>query len=170
LSTNFAFNLCIHMRPGNYLLLFVFSILSFPALSQDLQQEKQFKPLLDAYLRISEGLVQGKPVAASASAIKFAEAVNLIDYKFISEGNINALLKDATIISSEQDIKMQRQAFAALSENMIALVESLNYKSSSLYKIYCPMKKVNWLSDIKEIKNPYYGKAMLTCGELIKTY
>ena len=114
--------------------------------------------------------MQGKPAVASASAIKFAEAANLIDYKFISEGNINALLKDATIISSEPDIKIQRLAFAGLSENMIALVESLNYKSRSLYKIYCPMKRVNWLSDVKEIRNPYYGKAMLTCGELIKTY
>ena len=158
------------MRSKYHFLIFVFVILSFSVRSQDLQQQNQFKPLLEAYLVISESLVQGKPAMVAANAEKFAETVNMIDYKFISEGNINALLKDATIISSASDIKIQRQAFAGLSENMIALVESISYKASPLNKIYCPMKRVNWLSDTREIKNPYYGKAMLTCGELIKTY
>jgi hypothetical protein len=28
------------------------------------------------------------------------------------------------------------------------------------------MKKASWLSNDKAIKNPYYGSAMLTCGNV----
>jgi Cu(I)/Ag(I) efflux system membrane fusion protein len=27
-----------------------------------------------------------------------------------------------------------------------------------------------WLSEIEEIRNPYFGKEMLSCGEVIETY
>jgi hypothetical protein len=32
------------------------------------------------------------------------------------------------------------------------------------------MKKASWLSSEKTIKNPYFGSAMLSCGELTNTY
>jgi hypothetical protein len=39
-----------------------------------------------------------------------------------------------------------------------------------VYYDYCPMAKndqgANWLSDVKEIKNPYFGAKMLSCGEV----
>jgi len=31
------------------------------------------------------------------------------------------------------------------------------------------MKKATWLSSNKTIKNPYYGNAMLTCGQVTET-
>jgi hypothetical protein len=43
-----------------------------------------------------------------------------------------------------------------------------------LYQDYCPMaddgKGAIWISEIKEIKNPYQGSKMLTCGSIKKTY
>ena len=42
-----------------------------------------------------------------------------------------------------------------------------------LYVIRCSMafdnRGADWLSDNKEIRNPYYGASMLKCGELIET-
>jgi hypothetical protein len=42
-----------------------------------------------------------------------------------------------------------------------------------LYQDYCPMyndgKGAIWISETKEIKNPFYGSQMLTCGSLKKT-
>lgn len=39
-----------------------------------------------------------------------------------------------------------------------------------MYKDFCPMynngKGAFWLSETKEIKNPYLGKAMPTCGTI----
>jgi hypothetical protein len=31
------------------------------------------------------------------------------------------------------------------------------------------MKKATWLSETNAIKNPYYGKQMLTCGKTTET-
>ncbi|MCF6308835.1 MAG: hypothetical protein L3J09_12915, partial [Flavobacteriaceae bacterium] len=44
----------------------------------------------------------------------------------------------------------------------------------TVYLEFCPMADGNnggfWLSYDKEIKNPYFGQAMLTCGEVIETF
>jgi hypothetical protein len=87
----------------------------------------------------------------------------------ISEGNINALLKDATPISETKDIKVQREHFTNLSNNMASLAKSVKLTTEPIYQAYCPMKKANWLSNDKAIKNPYYGSAMLTCGKVVET-
>jgi hypothetical protein len=46
--------------------------------------------------------------------------------------------------------------------------------NKKLYQDYCPMaddgKIAIWISEIKEIKNPYKGSKMLTCGSVKKTY
>jgi hypothetical protein len=31
---------------------------------------------------------------------------------------------------------------------------------------YCPMVKKSWLQREEQVRNPYYGAQMLTCGEL----
>ena len=31
--------------------------------------------------------------------------------------------------------------------------------------VYCPMKQQSWLQEGEDIRNPYYGSAMLDCGE-----
>ena len=39
-----------------------------------------------------------------------------------------------------------------------------------LYHDHCPMARDNqgamWLSEVKEIKNPYFGAAMFSCGQV----
>ena len=54
---------------------------------------------------------------------------------------------------------------------MIAIAESFNPLSTPIYVQRCPMadsnKGADWLSKKKEIKNPYFGSAMLKCGETI---
>jgi DNA-binding transcriptional regulator WhiA len=137
--------------------------------AQDSTQQHQLSQLLTHYYGVKDALVAGSSAAASASAEEFTKTANSIDYKLISEGNINALLKDATSISSSKDINKQRQYFANLSNNMVALAKTLKLGDKPIYQAYCPMKKANWLSNDKAIKNPYYGNAMLTCGSVVET-
>jgi len=44
---------------------------------------------------------------------------------------------------------------------------------SPIYFQHCPMandgKGADWLSKDKDIKNPYYGNQMLTCGKTVET-
>jgi hypothetical protein len=137
--------------------------------AQDSTQQHQLSQLLSQYYNIKDALVAGNGTEASAKAEEFIKTANSIDYKLISEGNINALLKDATPISETKDIKKQREHFANLSNNMAALAKSVKLSAQPIYQAYCPMKKANWLSSDKEIKNPYFGSAMLTCGKVVET-
>ena len=125
--------------------------------------------LLHSYYDIKNALVAGNAYAASISAEQFVKTTNGIDYKVISEGNINTLLKDATAISESKDLKDQRVHFASLSTNLFAVARAVKLTDQPVYYTYCPMKKAYWLSDEATIKNPYFGSAMPTCGKVVET-
>lgn len=134
-----------------------------------IEVKTQLPQLLSSYYGIKDALVAGNSGKASASALEFVKAANGIDYKIISEGNIHALLKDAGAISETTDLKKQREQFARLSTNMITLAKAVKLGANPAYETYCPMNKTSWLSDSKTIQNPYYGHAMLTCGNVVET-
>ena len=37
-------------------------------------------------------------------------------------------------------------------------------KPAGVNVVFCSMAKASWLQTDKKIRNPYYGKKMLTCG------
>lgn len=125
--------------------------------------------LLSSYYGIKDALVAGNSSKAAISAGEFVKIANGIDYKILTEGNIHALLKDAGGISETTDLKKQREQFARLSSNMITLAKFLKPGTVPAYEIYCPMKKASWLSNSKTVRNPYYGNAMLSCGNVVET-
>jgi hypothetical protein len=139
------------------------------ALVVDVYTQKQFTQLLSSYLNIKNALVTGDATSASTNADQFLRTANTIDYKVISEGNIHILSKDAGKISEIKDLKKQRDYFATLSSNMIAVAKAFKLKDKPIYVQYCPMKKSSWLSLEKGIRNPYYGSSMLTCGDVTET-
>ena len=141
------------------------------SIAQDstIKAQTQLPQLLTSYYGIKDALVADNSRKASASAGEFVKAANGIDYKIISEGNIHALLKDAGAISETTDLKKQREQFARLSTNMITLAKAVNLGTKPTYETYCPMNKSSWLSESKTIKNPYYGNAMLNCGNVVET-
>ncbi len=67
------------------------------------------------------------------------------------------------------NIKHQREHFDLLSNDMYDLVKTFG-AGQTLYVDHCPMynnnKGATWLSETKEIKNPYLGKEMDTCGSV----
>ena len=133
------------------------------------QTKSQLSQLLTSYYNIKDALATGSANSAATGAEQFVKTANGIDYKVISEGNINALVKNATAISEGKDLKEQRMHFANLSTNMYAVAKAVKLTQQAVYYVYCLMKKVYWLSSDKAIKNPYFGNAMLTCGKVTET-
>ncbi len=70
------------------------------------------------------------------------------------------------------DISAQRTAFAEVNAQMETLFKQ-NLSSGTLYKQFCPMALNNegayWFSEVKEIRNPYFGDKMLKCGSVVET-
>lgn len=67
------------------------------------------------------------------------------------------------------NIAHQREHLVVLSKDFYDIAKEFGTEKP-MYKIFCSMYDDNngayWLSDSKEVKNPYYGEDMLTCGEV----
>lgn len=74
---------------------------------------------------------------------------------------------------NEKNIGHQREHFVALSKDVDDMIKMFG-APQKLYQDFCPMydnnKGAMWLSETKEIKNPYYGSKMLTCGSVKNEY
>ena len=125
--------------------------------------------LLNVYYQLKDNLVKSNATAAAASAGELVKAINNADAATVNDDTRASLLKDASAISQSSDIKVQREKFATLSNNMFELAKTVKLSAEPVYQQYCPMKKASWLSNDKAIKNPYYGSAMLTCGSVKTT-
>lgn len=133
------------------------------------KQQYQLSQLLTHYYNLKNALVADDIASASTNAQAFLETANTIDYKIISEGNIHTLSSGAGKIARANNLKEQRENFALLSTNMVAVVKAIKLADRPIYQLFCPMKKAYWLSSEKEIMNPYFGSTMLTCGEVTGT-
>jgi hypothetical protein len=66
-------------------------------------------------------------------------------------------------------IAHQREHFEMLSKDIYDLVKKFG-AGHTVYQDFCPMyndgKGATWISETKDIKNPYLGKKMSTCGSV----
>lgn len=81
-----------------------------------------------------------------------------------------AIVKTATAVEQASDLAATRTAFGQLSEAVLARLNADDGKEAraNVRLAYCPMVRKTWLQREEQIRNPYGGKAMLTCGEFKK--
>ena len=134
------------------------------------------QPLLESYYGVKDALVNSDASSAALEAKGFLQIMNGLDSKKLSAAELglylpmnDELLLSAKRIAETKDLKKQREQFSALSTNLFQLVKGLKLNSAATYYAYCPMKGGFWISKERAIKNPYYGKAMLTCGKVVET-
>ena len=76
-------------------------------------------------------------------------------------------------IKSAKDIALARADFRVLSAEIFKGLKHSNDIDQTVYHVKCPMAFNNqgafWLQDNNDTLNPYFGKAMLRCGEVIST-
>lgn len=126
-------------------------------------KNQQTQSVLSSYLQIKDALVKTDSKAASTAA------KNMMAVLGENKDDLSKKLKtNAEQIMESGDIKVQREHFNKLSENMYALVKDSSINDKTLYKQFCPMAFNNtgafWLATEKEINNPYFGDMMLHCG------
>jgi hypothetical protein len=127
--------------------------------------------LLQAYYDIKCALVNGDARTAmeKSGALANASTAANSDKATPFDTYIINMQASARKISGANDLVTQRVYFAALSSDMYALLKCYQLSKEPVYRFYCPMKKVYWLSNVQTINNPYYGRAMLTCGSVTET-
>jgi hypothetical protein len=122
--------------------------------------------LLNKYISIKNALVSSDGNLASTAINAFYEALKS-EEGFTQK---KELLKATEKLSTAgTNIEKQRAVFNDVSVVMWKLVKNSEKVNQVVYYQYCPMKKAYWLSFEKDIKNPYYGSSMLTCGKVTET-
>ena len=131
------------------------------------QEDSMMRVLVQPYLTLKDELVRSDTQAASASAKEMLVLLSDKKYAF-SRSNLKPLLES---IQNTDDIEEQRELFRSISNEMIQWASTTQSVSSKLYVQFCPMannnKGASWLSTQEEIRNPFYGDAMLTCGSVV---
>jgi hypothetical protein len=140
------------------------------------------KETVDHYLHIKNALASDNGAEAATGARAMETVLSKMDKSLLTAeqktayDKIEEALKAtaAAIAKSGNDIKQQRARFVSMSEAVYELVKNFG-AGRPLYHDYCPMARDDqgamWISELKEIKNPYFGDQMLTCGtveEVIK--
>ncbi len=96
-------------------------------------------------------------------------AGNLVE--IFSEERDNLKLT-ALAMAEANDLEKQRELFSEFTEKVEPLFKESIYKGT-IYNQFYPMafdvKGGYWISNVGEIRNPYYGEKMLKCGKVTET-
>ncbi len=148
--------------------------------------------LVDAYLSIKDGFVEDDTANIKLKTTEFCtllESLNLSELEKDSSGvyetvNMTKLdiMSNAKSLLQQKDITEMRRDFSAMTDVMYpTFFNAIKYEGPVLYLQNCPMafndtEPANWISNNKEIVNPYMGKhhpkyqsGMLHCGEIKDT-
>jgi hypothetical protein len=134
-----------------------------------------FKEIVDHYLHIKSALANDNGNEAALGAKAMEGAISKLDKSLLTADQkkvydeIEDDLKDHAehIGKNGDNISHERERFSMLSGDVYDLVKAFG-SGRALYHDHCPMYNENkgamWLSETEEVKNPYFGAKMPTCG------
>jgi Cu(I)/Ag(I) efflux system membrane fusion protein len=145
------------------------------------QFNSQFKLFLHSYYDLKDAFIKEELVAIDANADSLAKQINQIPIKELKLDStqkaaqilIESIQAELKGLKGETDIEEKRKAFQMIGEQLLALIQTVQYDYEIIYNQYCPMAMndngATWLSNSADIKNPYLPKTMLECGEVKDT-
>lgn len=136
--------------------------------------------MLQTYYSLKDALVAADSIKSVEAATSFAGALENLNLSSLQQSDPALyasisdlpliLKKNAGSITKKAELEAQREIFKTISDNLYDLIKHLKPAGIEIYQQYCPMafndKGAAWLSDTMHIQNPYFGKRMLTCGEV----
>lgn len=142
---------------------------------------EQITSVADAYFEVKNALVDSDVATAKKAAGNVKNALAHVEMRLLkgqAHDHWMALKEQLSnaieMIANAGNLETQREHFSMLSENILEMTESFGLEKAKVYRDFCPMAFDNegayWLSETEEIRNPYFGEQMLTCGEVKETY
>lgn len=143
------------------------------------QIKTQLQTVINGYFAIKDALVKTDGKSAAVRATELMAVIKAIDMDKLATNEHSTWMKvrqnlteSVESISKTKSISRQRDSFLDLSKYTYELTMVADLSSPVFYQ-HCPMynsgKGGHWLSKELNIKNPYFGSSMLTCGETIET-
>ncbi len=149
---------------------------SVESVKTDPEFTAQLTTVFDNYLKMKNAFVASDPKQVSNEARNVEKSLKSVDMELLKGDahmawmdQLKTLNSEIKTIAGSSDISAQRQAFAKFNEAFYKSLQLFRLKNDTAYYHYCPMASDNkgayWLSETKEIRNPYFGEDMLECGE-----
>lgn len=139
--------------------------------------QNQLKAVFDDYIKLKDALVKDDSKKVSEDARGLLAHLEHIDMKLLTDDKAHdhwaklekEIENSANAIVTETGVKVQRDHFKRLSLHLISAVETFGV-NERVYLQFCPMANNDrggyWLSKEEHVLNPYFGDAMLKCGEV----
>lgn len=133
--------------------------------------------IVSGYLHLKNALASDNGNDAASAGSEILNALGKVDTASLTAEQKQSFISVADDVRENADhisknagkIAHQREHFESLSKDVYDLVKAFG-GGQKLYYEHCPMafdgKGASWVSEIKEIKNPYFGSEMLECGEV----
>lgn len=133
------------------------------------------------YLQLKNALAKDNSKDAAAAGKTIFATLSNVDIKSLAPEQMKSYMDIADDMKEHAEhigdnagkIEHQREHFVMVSKDMADFVKTFGNGGQTLYKDYCPMandgKGATWISEVKEIKNPYLGGKMPTCGSVKAT-
>ncbi len=136
----------------------------------------QLSIIFNSYILLKDKLVSTDASEAFTEAQNLQQTISSTDMNLFQAAThdywmikSNLVLTSLKQINKNSNIDEIRKSFILISENLIKLFKAFGTGNNKAFVQFCPMANQNigafWLSTEKQIKNPYYGNLMLTCGE-----
>jgi hypothetical protein len=129
-------------------------------------KDNRLDAIYQHYSKLTSALIDGKAGEAKIES-------NAIEAGAEQLKNGSLLAKFAQTITSASTMEAQRFAYSKLSTELISMLKTAGVSKGSLYVNFCPMafndEGAFWVSDYKQIKNPYLGPQMINCGRVKET-
>lgn len=131
------------------------------------------------YLKLKNALANDNSKEAANSGNDLLASIGKVDMNSISKEQMKTYMDIADDLKENAEhigenagkLDHQREHFVLVSKDINDLIATFGTKQK-LYQDFCPMadegKGAIWISETKEIKNPYLGAKMPTCGTIKK--
>jgi len=141
---------------------------------------KQLTTFYKAYLKMNEAFIESDAAKVSAEAKNTSKALAAIKMELLKGyahmtwmDQLNILKPSLQKIGNSTIIDEQRLGYAAFNLAFYKSLKMFGLHKDTTYYQYCPMANNDqgayWFSAEKEIRNPYFGEMMLSCGETRET-
>lgn len=145
-------------------------------MKMDKMKDAKAEAVLNDYLALKDALVKDDSKTAALAGSKLETTLKAFaksSYKAKDQKELTDIIEDATEHAqhiAKSPIAHQREHFKTLSKDISDMVVITGTKNT-LYEQFCPMYDGGsaWLSSSNEVKNPYLGSKMVTCGKVQKT-
>ena len=143
---------------------------------------KWVSPVYNAYLKAGSGLASDKMAVARAGLEELLSAVKQVDATVLDENGRSRwkTVADGIEVATMEALdgktrELTRKRFLPLSTQLLAAVQTFGQAlDGPLYQFHCAMALDNtgatWLQESDQIRNPYFGPEMGTCGETRATF